>query len=466
MKKSVLRFAVLLVFGMQLFSCTNLWGALDNPTDFNTQMVPANLSAVAGDGQVLLSWSPVAGASSYSIYRSMASGDRGSRIGSSSTTSYTDTSVLNGAVYYYEVTTLSSKRESAPSIQVGATPMTPTLVPDIYPWTTSIIELGKTVQLEAVVSVFATPVQNVAWSTSDASIATVSSTGLVTGVACGAATVTWTSSDGGSSGVCTIRVKTYTVLSSDTTWSGFVTLAGDVSISGCTLTILPGTIVNIAPGIQARISVNDSGKLYAHGNPGNVIVFKAASPISTSASAWEGLGHFSGTIDLSYCIVEDAFEGISDLAAVPGGAAAATNTCFINCEYGVVAYSSPTAIRYVTFDNCMRGYRGVVPNDISYVSFNRCSMYGVVVDGSKGTTSFNYSNFISNGTDAEVFTTSANAVVLNLTGCYPASLTTYIDQGTDTSSSVTITDGSFIEIPTAGCGFDYSSLVTPSVSPP
>src|SRR5690606_7067761 len=62
---------------------------------------------------------------------------------------------------------------------------------DVAP-TTASVAVGETVDLEAEV----TPVganQTVTWSTSDATKATVSETGLVTGVAAGSATITATS---------------------------------------------------------------------------------------------------------------------------------------------------------------------------------------------------------------------------------------------------------------------------------
>ncbi len=84
--------------------------------------VPAGLSATPGDGQAVLSWTAVAGAVSYNIYRSTASGIPGALLGTSSAASYTDLAVVNGTTYYYSVTAVTAGGESAGSTQVSATP--------------------------------------------------------------------------------------------------------------------------------------------------------------------------------------------------------------------------------------------------------------------------------------------------------------------------------------------------------
>jgi len=64
-------------------------------------------SVTASDGTstsyVRISWSSVAGASSYTIYRSTSSGSGYSSIGSSGTMSYDDTGATASTTYYYEV---------------------------------------------------------------------------------------------------------------------------------------------------------------------------------------------------------------------------------------------------------------------------------------------------------------------------------------------------------------------------
>ena len=85
---------------------------------------PANLTAIPGDRQVALSWSPVNGATGYKVKRSTAS--EGSYFGfpASTTTvpTLTDTNVMNGTAYYYVVTATAADGSSAPSSPVSATP--------------------------------------------------------------------------------------------------------------------------------------------------------------------------------------------------------------------------------------------------------------------------------------------------------------------------------------------------------
>lgn len=91
-----------------------------------TLPAPANLTATAGTYQVKLSWDSVSGATGYNLYRGTT--QTGSISGKSkivtdtSATSYTDTAVNHNTTYYYQVTATDGTRESAPSVEVSATP--------------------------------------------------------------------------------------------------------------------------------------------------------------------------------------------------------------------------------------------------------------------------------------------------------------------------------------------------------
>src|ERR1019366_3138277 len=82
---------------------------------------PTNLTATAGNGQVVLSWSASSGATSYNVKRSTTSGGPYTTIASPTTTSYTDTGVSNGTTYYYVVSAVNTAGQSANSSQVSAT---------------------------------------------------------------------------------------------------------------------------------------------------------------------------------------------------------------------------------------------------------------------------------------------------------------------------------------------------------
>ena len=88
------------------------------------------MNAAAGNTQVALSWTAAVGAVSYDVYRSTTSGGEGSTPYQSgvTATSFTDTAVTNGTIYYYEVTGVNSLGQSGKSIEVAATPGTSPLV--------------------------------------------------------------------------------------------------------------------------------------------------------------------------------------------------------------------------------------------------------------------------------------------------------------------------------------------------
>jgi alpha-galactosidase len=87
---------------------------------------PSGLAAVAGDGQVSLTWSVEPGASSYNVYRATSSGGEGATPLATGvvTAAYTDSSVTNGVTYYYTVTSTNPVvgAESPQSAEVSAHP--------------------------------------------------------------------------------------------------------------------------------------------------------------------------------------------------------------------------------------------------------------------------------------------------------------------------------------------------------
>ncbi|MDR6881474.1 pectinesterase family protein [Bacillus sp. 3255] len=94
----------------------------DEPSRSASLAAPADVAAIAYDGSVELSWSRVPGADSYSIKRSTVSGGTYTTLTGTSNTSYTDTSITNGTMYYYVVTALNASGESASSEEIIANP--------------------------------------------------------------------------------------------------------------------------------------------------------------------------------------------------------------------------------------------------------------------------------------------------------------------------------------------------------
>jgi hypothetical protein len=83
---------------------------------------PTNLVATAGDAQVALSWFESASATGYRVGRSTNSGGPYTAMGTTASTSYTDTSAVNGTTYHYVVSGVNSFGAGTNSSEVTATP--------------------------------------------------------------------------------------------------------------------------------------------------------------------------------------------------------------------------------------------------------------------------------------------------------------------------------------------------------
>jgi lysophospholipase L1-like esterase len=87
---------------------------------------PANLTAVAGPGQVFLRWTGSPGAASYNVYRS--TGGSPVLVQSGITDPFfVDTGLSSASTYSYQVTSVGIGGESAPSAMASATPVAPNI---------------------------------------------------------------------------------------------------------------------------------------------------------------------------------------------------------------------------------------------------------------------------------------------------------------------------------------------------
>ena len=88
---------------------------------------PVMNSAVAGDGQVNLSWNPTAGATGYKIYKSTATGMYEFECATVSNSVYSQdiTDLINGTTYYFIVKATNPGGDSPASNEVSATPQVP-----------------------------------------------------------------------------------------------------------------------------------------------------------------------------------------------------------------------------------------------------------------------------------------------------------------------------------------------------
>jgi hypothetical protein len=94
------------------------------PVPTNAPAAPSGLSALAGNGQVVLFWNGVALAAGYNVERATVSGGPYTPVSNGITgASFTDAGLVNGLTYYYVVTATNHIGESLPSPEAGARPV-------------------------------------------------------------------------------------------------------------------------------------------------------------------------------------------------------------------------------------------------------------------------------------------------------------------------------------------------------
>lgn len=121
-RKFTALFVLLVVPVLMQVSC----GSSDSsePSTLMPPAVPQNLTAVAGNSQVTLSWEAVTGADSYTVYWNVTGNvtmaDAGIDVGAN--TQLIHNSLTNGTTYYYRVVAVNTAGVSPISEEVFATP--------------------------------------------------------------------------------------------------------------------------------------------------------------------------------------------------------------------------------------------------------------------------------------------------------------------------------------------------------
>jgi fibronectin type 3 domain-containing protein len=120
MKKSM---ALILVLSVLAVGCLNDIEEASLELAGTEIAAPAGLTARVSDGTVHLEWRSVSGASSYRLYRATGQPLDPTRIAETADTSYTDSNLVNGRVYYYSVAAVTAgPLEGSPSDQITAVP--------------------------------------------------------------------------------------------------------------------------------------------------------------------------------------------------------------------------------------------------------------------------------------------------------------------------------------------------------
>lgn len=107
------------------------FSAVVSATPGAAPIAPTNLSASAGDAMVTLSWTAVANATTYNVYRSTTTnGQANPPLATGvNTPAFVDSPVMNGVTYFYKVTAVNAFGEGMRSTEVSATPAAPTPPP-------------------------------------------------------------------------------------------------------------------------------------------------------------------------------------------------------------------------------------------------------------------------------------------------------------------------------------------------
>jgi len=100
-------------------------GGGDSSPSPSSPGTPGGLTATAGNAQVVLAWTASTGATGYTIGRATSPAGPFATVGQSTSTSFTDTAVTNGTVYFYVVSASNPAGSSANSAAVTVMPVAP-----------------------------------------------------------------------------------------------------------------------------------------------------------------------------------------------------------------------------------------------------------------------------------------------------------------------------------------------------
>jgi len=263
----------------------------------------------------------------------------------------------------------------------------------------------------------------------------------------------------------TLTINGYT-LTQNETWSGIILLKGDIVVpSGITLTINPGTIINISANTPVydggmttgKIDFNINGSLIINGNAQNIVQLKSAAS-SPQSDDWFGI--WSGNqLKLTYCYLSDAEQGVNGYATT---AMNIKNCCFNNMIWAISDDGSvKSSLSNNSFVNVSNGYESWVSNknaQLDYSEFKNNTV-DVQILGTLSTVTnnasitVNYSNFSGNKLYNLDWSWGGVGSITNsnITANYCYGITSYLNNGN--GNTYTYTNQLSNPYSGAGCGF-------------
>lgn len=164
--------------------------------DTTAPAAPTGLAAVAGNGQLTVSWNPVTNTPIFAYFLSITDVSTGSIVDfgylESNITSWLFANLTNGKAYDINVLAVNHSYVNGAISTIRGTPKAPTLATITISPTPVSVNVGQTQQFTAVCkddgNVMTCP--TLTWTSSNTSVATISGTGLLTGVTSGTTNVT------------------------------------------------------------------------------------------------------------------------------------------------------------------------------------------------------------------------------------------------------------------------------------
>ena len=258
-------------------------------------------------------------------------------------------------------------------------------------------------------------------------------------------------------------------LTQNETWSGTILLKGDIVVpSGITLTINPGTIINIstdAPLYDGGLSIDKiefyikGGGLIINGTAQNIVQLKSAASSPTNID-WDGIWMSGNRLDIAYCSISDTEWGIFNLSST---AMKISNCLFNNISVSAIfdLGSQQNSLSYNSFINVGTGYYLCNSNRIAQLDYSefRNNYWDLKIAGSSdyitnnSSISVNYSNFSGN----KLFNLYWDKDVTNsnITANYCYGITTYPANG----NGNTYSSKNPLSSPYSGAGCGFSSNV-------